>query len=255
MTLDDANDTDGRRTVPAGTLVVAVAALLVTVAPAVAGAAGAVSSQAATTPSFVVDLAADGSARVTLTLTYDLETDDERAAFRTLQNDPDTRTDTRDRFASRMSSVAADAGEATGREMSVGDPAIELSTTDGGSVGVVELSVTWTEIAARTDGMLVVTEPFASGFQPDQRFTVRGPEGYELATTEPSPDDTTARNAIWSAGTDLTGFRVAFEQAGSDGGSPETASGDGAIGAPGFGPAVALLALAVALAVVRRRVR
>lgn len=219
----------------------AVAALLIAAAVAPMGAA-----QQDASPSFVVALAEDGSARITLTMTHDLESDEERAAFRSLENDSATRADARDRFRSRMASVASDASNVTGREMSVSDPAIDLRTADGGSVGVVELAVSWSNLAAQRDGALVVTEPFASGFEPDRRFTVRGPDGHELASASPSAENTDANVATWRAGADLSGFEAVFAP---------TEGGDGSgIGAPGFGPATALVALAgAALGLARRR--
>lgn len=203
--------------------------------------------------SFVVDLNRDGSARVTLALTYDLETDDERTAFRTLQNDSEARADARERFRTRIASVAADASEATGRDMRVSDPAIDLSVTDNGSVGVAELSVTWTALAATNDGELVVTEPFASGFEPQGEFTLRGPDGYTLESATPSPDGRMGNALTWESGTDLSGFTVTFVSTGGDGSSDD---GDilGGVSAPGFGPVVALAALlGVSLLWTRRR--
>lgn len=223
-------------------VLVAVAVVLsVVVAPATADA----STAEETTPSLVVDLHEDGSATVTLVQTYDLETDDERAAFESLQDDEGAREEAKTRFADRMSDVAADAAEATGREMSVSDPSIDLRTTDG--VGVVELSVTWSNLAADQDGRLVVTEPFASGFEPDRQFAVVGPDGYELDGATPAPDESGETSATWGAGTDLRGFEVAFAPAGDGGTGTEADEG-----IPGFGVPAALVALA-AIALLARR--
>lgn len=202
-----------------------------------------------TEPAFVVQLQADGSAEVTLTLTYDLENSDQRDAFRTLQNDSDARTALRDRFASRMATVARDASNATGREMSVRDGSVELAVHD--DVGVVRLSVTWTNLAAVSDdGRFVVTEPFASGFQPDRKLTVRGPDGYHLVRAAPSADASEANVATWAAGSNLSGFEAAF-QSSADG--DDANGGSGASGA-GFGVVSALVALTtLALFLGRRR--
>lgn len=229
------------------------AALLVVAALVLAAAAvPAGATQGDPAPSFVVGVHDDGDADVTLTLTYDLATDDERIAFRTLQNDSDARADARDRFADRMASVASDASAATGREMAVRDPAIDLSLSEDGSVGVVALSVTWTNLAAVDDDRLVVTEPFASGFAPDRTFTVRGPDGYALASASPAPDDRGDGAATWEAGSNLSGFAVAFAPA-DDKTASGTTSEDTGIGAPGFGVGVAVAALAAAALVAARR--
>lgn len=233
---------------------------------AVAATPAAAAAQSSAEPSLVVDLQDGGDAVVALTLTYDLETDDERAAFRTLQNDSEARADARERFRSRMAAVASDAGNATGREMSVTDAAVDVAVSDDGQVGVVELSVTWTDLAAVEGDRLVVTEPFASGFEPDRPFSVRGPDGHRLAGATPAPADDGANAATWEAGTDLAGFEATFAPA-DEGGTPTASDGDGTagedggdggdgggVGPPGFGAGVALLALlAAAVALARRR--
>lgn len=195
---------------------------------------------------FVVDLDAEGDATVTLRLTYDLSNSDERAAFDDLRGDEKAQTDIRERFESRLTDVADDASAATGREMSISDGSVELSTTDD-DIGVVDLSVRWKGLAAVDGDSVTVTEPFASGFTPDQQFVLVGPDGYavESATSEPAGTDDGA--LVWSAGTELEGFDVTFAADGE--GDSETG-----IGAPGFGVAVASVAvLAVALLVVRRQ--
>lgn len=224
----------------------ALAAVLVITAMIVAAGGAVATTQASKNPSFVVDLAADGSAEITLTLTKDLETDDERAAFQTLQNDSETRADARERFASRMAGVASNADNGTSRDMAVSDATIDLSVSDDGSVGVVELGVTWTNLAASEDGTLVVTEPFASGFEPDRAFTVRGPDGYELSSASPSPGDEGSNAATWSAGSNLSGFEVVFEPTSA---GDADSSGLG-LGAPGFGIVAALAAFAALAALV-----
>lgn len=248
--------TGGRRATVGVAAVVALAVLGAASVPAAA--------QTAAEASFDVQLRDDGSARVAVTMTFDLDTDDERAAFRTLQNDSDARATTRDRFERRMASVASAASDATGRDMTVDDAAIDLATSDDGSVGVVELSVAWTNLAATTDdGRLVVTEPFASDFTTDRPFTLRGPPGYRLASAAPSPAGTADGAATWSARSDLSGFEVVFEPTGDGGtettavdGTPaddETPAGDGGFDVPGFGVGAALVALLAGLALVRRR--
>lgn len=250
---DGSQDRISHRKISTAFVAVTVALVLVAAAVPATATAESTSTQSSVQPSFVVQLQDDGDARVTLTLTYDLDTDDERDAFRTLRNDSDVRTDARERFASRMAAVASDASNITGRDMSVSDATIDLATSDDGSVGVVELSVAWSSLAATEDGALVVTEPFASGFEPDREFTVRGPDGHELASASPSADDAAANAATWSAGSDLSGAEVVFEPA-SDGDDGSAGDDGSSLGAPGFGAGLALLALAAAaLALARRR--
>lgn len=162
---------------------------------------------------FVVELHADGSATVTLQLAYDLNSDAERAAFRDLKNNETLQQRAKSDFLQRMQSVAAAAENATGRNMSVHDPRIAFRMVDGGSTGIVELTVTWDGLAAVKDDTLRVTEPFASGFEPNRTFTIRGPDGYHLSSVTPKPDTRQANSATWDAGSNLSGFRVVFEPA------------------------------------------
>ncbi|MFB6295677.1 MAG: hypothetical protein ABEH66_02405 [Halobacteriales archaeon] len=166
-------------------------------------------------PLFSVDLRTEGSARVTLRLAFDLSTDSDRKAFRTMQDDEEARADVRDRFESRLQDVANNSERRVDREMRVDDAAIALSTNDDGSTGVVTLSVSWTNLAGRTDDAdphLVITEPFASGFTPSRQFSVRitAPDRYRLTTVRPDPDGQTNASATWEAGTKLTDFTLVF---------------------------------------------
>lgn len=225
----------------------AVTALLVVLS------AGAVTPSAAqqTTPSFVVALQDDGSAEVTLTLTYDLTDEAETDAFRELQNDSTARAEARSDFRARMAAVANDSENATGREMSVSDATIELRTEDDGRLGVVELSVTWTGLAAVDGGRLTVTEPFASNFEPDRTFTVRGPDGYGVATATPKPATGTANSITYQPGTDLSGFQAAFEPT-ATGGTTTAPDTPGGAGQPGFGILVAVAAVGLGALLARR---
>ncbi|WP_096388953.1 DUF7345 domain-containing protein [Halopenitus persicus] len=204
---------------------------------------------------FVVDLEDDGDATVILRLTYDLETDDERAAFEALRNDSAARTDLRDRFASRMRSVANETTTDVDRATSIDDSSVDLTASDG--IGVAELSVRWTGLAATTDGSIVLTEPFASGFEPDRQFVVEVPDGYSV--TEVGPDPATVENGthVWDAGTTLDGFEMVLSaEDGSDAtGSATDTAGTTRDSAPGFGIGTAIAALLSAAIAIGRRTR
>lgn len=215
-------------------------------------------------PSLVVSLEDDGTADLLLTLTYDLTTDTERDAFRTLQNDSDARTYVRERFRDRMETVAARSENATGREMSVDDATIDVDTTDDGETGIVKLGVTWRGFAAVEGDGLVVTEPFASGFEADRKVTLVAPDGYELASATPEPTTAADGRLAWESGTSLDGFEAAFSSADSaangettderTGGSETTDEAETATSeVPGFGFGLATVSLlAAALLAVRR---
>jgi MYXO-CTERM domain-containing protein len=199
--------------------VLAVLAVLVTVgtvtgsaATADAGTGAGVEAAAPTErPAFVVELSADGSATVTTVYTYDLTTDDERAAFRSLRDDDSALANLTARYADRMAAVAAAAENETGREMAISDPVAELRTVNDGDTGIIALSVTWDGLAAVEGDRLAVGEPFASGFEPDRAVLLVAPDGYRFAEVSPAPSATGDDTAEWAAGTDLTGFAATLE--------------------------------------------
>ena len=238
------------------------AALVVLAATAAVPATAAANDASATEheEAFRVEIQADGSADVTLRMTYDLADDDERAAFRSLQEDADGQAQLRDRFRERMAAVAAAAANETGREMAVTDASVAVETVAGGDVGVVELGVTWEALAAVEGDRLVVSEPFASGFEPDRRFTVTAPDGYVVDDASPSADAETETSVTWSAGTTLDGFEASFapQETTVDGGDDSGDDGSdeaNAGGQPGFGAGAALIGALLAAAMLARRRR
>ncbi len=209
-------------------------------------------AQADAEPAFVVELHADGSATVSVRSTFDLTTDADREAFRTLMDDEQAQADATARFRDRMRTVAAEAENATGREMQVTGATIDLRRTADDGTGIVTLSARWAGLAAVEGETLVVTEPFASGFAPDWPFVLRAPDGYAFASAAPQPADRTDGAVSWAAGAELDGFEVAL--------TPDpTASGSAADGGartggqPGFGATAALLAVLAAATVARLR--
>lgn len=174
---------------------------------------------------FLVDLGPQGHAGVSVTYTYDLATEDERTAFEALEANETARQRLAARFENRMAAVADDASATTGRRMVVGDPRVEIESAD--RVGIVTLSVRWEHLAAVDGERLIVTEPFASGFEPGRPFTVRTPEGYAIASASPSPAARDDGAGTWEAGADLQGLELIL--APSDAG--DDSSGDG--GGPG----------------------
>lgn len=206
-------------------------------------------------PSFVVELAADGDATIVLTATHDLADDDERTAFRTIEDDQEAREAFAQRFADRLQLVADDAGELTDREMTVTDPDVTATTVGDGTLGVVRLSATWTNLAAVEGDALVVTEPFASGYTPDRPFSLVAPDDYELTALAPDPTDHDGDRATWADGESLDGFEATAEPTdGATAVSDDTARED-ADPIPGPGPGLALVALTTAAILVGRRTR
>lgn len=218
--------------------------LLVVCSLAVPAAATAGTAAGDASEAFQVTVAADGDAEVLLRLTFDLTDDSEQAAFEELQADTAAKQRYRDRFESRMAGIAADSAAATGREMRVENATVDLDRVD--DTGVATLSVTWHELAAVEDDELVVTEPFASGFQPSQRFVLVGPSGSSVSAVTPEPDTQDGATLAWASGTDLSGFSVTFET---------TAGSVGSENLPGFGLPVAIAGLLGVALLARRYTR
>lgn len=180
---------------------------------------------------FVVALAEDGDATVTLRLTFDLDREEERQALERLRENSSAIAAG---FEDQLEAVALRTAEETGRAMSISEATVRVSTE--GSTGVVELSATWVGLAAVEDGRLVVSEPFADGFSPPGRFEVRGPEGYELDAAAPTSETASGPAASWPAGSSLDGFQAAFVPA-------EAAADSTSQSLPGFGILAGLLAV------------
>lgn len=223
-----------------------------------------------TPPAFVVTLAEDGDAEVTVTYTFDLTDDARQTAFEELRDNETAAQSFEDRFRTQLQGVASDAGNATGREMSI--TGVDVAFETDGETGIVGLTATWEGLAGANGDRLVVTEPFASGFEPDRTFAVVLPEGYTVEGVTVEPDRQDGGQVAWDAGSDLSGFKVTASPESSDGsdgdggtdgedgtatGGSDGTDGDGDASAgesgPGFGLAVAVLAvLAVALFAARR---
>lgn len=242
---------------------VLVAVMVVASTAAVPATAASSDADAETEPSLTVALSEDGSARVVLTLTYDLTSESERDAFRSLENDADTRERVRTRFSDRIAGVAASAENATGREMSIEKATIDVRTTADNETGIVELAVTWNGLAAVEGDRLVVTQPFSSGFETDRGVTVVAPDGYKIADATPEPTTASDGKATWKAGTSLDGFELTLRPEDASG-SPTTASdaettsgqsdgsGNASGGVPGFGIGFAVVSLVGATLLWRR---
>lgn len=194
-------------------------------------------------PSLVVELRPDGDADVTLTMTYDLTSDDERDAFESLKNDERAQQNATERYADRLGRVAENANDGVDREMRVPADGASIALQERGDVGVVRLSATWTNLAAVEGDRLVVTEPFASGYEPDRPVAIVAPDGHEVASATPSADAESDGRATWDAGTSLDGFEATIEPA-EDGDS-----------LPGFGIGAALLSVLGTLSLALRRGR
>lgn len=197
---------------------------------------------------FLVDLDESGNANISLTLTYNLDSDEERDAFEELRENTTAQEEFAERFENRMTVVAEDASNATDREMSVGSARVEIETGD--DIGVVTLTVPWENLAAVDGGRLTVTEPFSSGFDPGLPFSVAVPDGYEIVSSSPEASSSDEASVTWEAGASLQGFELVAEPAAENEESPEDdTDADGA----GFGVVAVLWALLAAALLVARK--
>lgn len=197
-------------------------------------------------PALLIVLEPDGSARVTLTVVFDLGTDADRTAFDALRANTTAREQHVEQFASRMQAIA-DRATATGdRDMRITEPNIAFVERNG--TGIVAISVTWTDLAARSGEALVLREPFGSEFSIDRALYVVGPDGYVLESASPTPTKQRSAQAMWVAGMSLDGIEVTF--------APADSTTGGAIGeTPGFtfGGSLLALLLIAAMAIGRSR--
>lgn len=221
---------------PAG----AVALALVLVV-ALAGLPGA-TAQESSGERVIVDVEADGDATVTTVYVYDLTDDGDRQSFSALEDDRENLSRT---YAQRLRAVADGVADETGREMAIEDP--NASIDHRGDVGVVRLSVTWTNLAAIEGDRLVLAAPFDDGFDSDRPLVVRAPDGEEITDTAVEPTDRSDGQATWSTERDLAGFQATMTGADAGGG------GGGDALAPSLAvPILGLLAGGVLLAAHRR---
>lgn len=194
-------------------------------------------------PALVVALQADGAARVTLVVPFDLATQADQEAFDAFRANATAREARLERFTKRMRAIADRAETNTGREMQIRNPA--MAFVDRGETGLVTVSVTWDGLAARTGDGLVLREPFASGVSLERSVYVIGPDGYRVATVSPTPTERSETEARWAAGASLDGFEATFVPA------PTETSTE----AYGFGIGLAVLSLFVGTAAILYRVR
>ena len=206
------------------------------------------------TETVIVALTAGGDARVTLVTPFDLTTDDEREGFDRLRANDSATARLLNSYRTRMTAVADRTADRTGREMAISDGHIALTTNPQESTGFVRLSVTWTGLATIADDRIELGAPFDSGFTADNQFVVVAPDDYELETVTPQPTTTQDRVAVWSPGTDLSGFSLVSRPAEEPAGETDDGGAVSPGGQPGFGLAIPSLAIAtITFLTIRRR--
>lgn len=135
-----------------------------------------------------------------------LDTDDREAAFADLEADvAENESAYVERFDDRMSSTAAGAADATGREMAIED--VSVSTTRQNipeEYGVLRYEFTWTGFAVVDDGRILAGDALAGTFlAEDHRLTLAWPESYELDAVRPDPAETQSDRVVWVGPTEF----------------------------------------------------
>ncbi|RJX43310.1 hypothetical protein DM826_06805 [Halonotius aquaticus] len=200
------------------------------------------------TTTFELALQPDRSADWTVTVTYDLRTDDQQAAFADLAA---AYRDGEAEFgpsASLYANLAARASEATGREMSVENPSYDAVRR--GTTGRLELSFTWTNFLADAgeerlifnDALSTPDGTWLSTLSENQVLRITTPRGYAITSANvPFADNTVELEGPRRFSPD-DHIRITFE---------ESVLGAGSLRFVGI--AVIIAAVIIALAVLLRR--
>lgn len=149
-----------------------------------------------------VSLAANGSAGWEISYRMRLETDNETAAFESLEADVRTNESAYlDPFAAGIQTTVDDAESATGREMAATDFDVATSvTTIPRRYGVVTYRFTWSGFAAVEGEELTAGDALAGFFLDAEStsLTVRWPAGYEATSVTPEPTERGDRSVTWT---------------------------------------------------------
>jgi hypothetical protein len=182
---------------------------------------------------FRVQVAADGSATVVLHQSYNLSVPAERETYEAYADNATRLAERQRTFGDRLRRAAANGSARTPRDMAIAD--VSSSTLRINDTGTVRFQARWVGLANVTETGVVVTEPFASGFDPDATLVVSGPEGYVRNVTAPGPSMAQRNSAFWNERTDLTGFVARFVDPGTSSAADGGNGGDGGNDAPRSG--------------------
>jgi hypothetical protein len=136
-----------------------------------------------------------------------LATDDEEQAFEDLRADIEANPGTyTGRFGERMSSTAAVAENATGRDMAVTNTTVTAERRElPQSYGVLTYRFEWSNFAA-TDGDRLLVGDAVDGLFLDEgsSLIVSWPDGYRLSESSPAPTETRDSAVVWQGPVDFT---------------------------------------------------
>ncbi|WP_049993789.1 DUF7345 domain-containing protein [Halapricum salinum] len=146
-----------------------------------------------------IDLAENGTASWEVSYRVELTTDNETAAFESLQSDIEANTSAYlSAFRDRMERTARTAENTTGREMSIRGLSVSTSIESVQQYGTVTYRFRWTNFAA-VDGETIRMGDALAGFflESNTRLTATWPDGYDATTVSPEPDDRRDQTVTW----------------------------------------------------------
>ena len=156
-----------------------------------------------------IDLRAGGDATWTIEYWILLDSEEEEAAFRSLEEDIESDpANYTEQFGDRMTSTAENAGEAVDREMGVHDVTVDTEVQDLGTsrYGVVTYRFEWTSFAVEEGDTLQAGDAIEGMFlEEGNELVIRWPDEYELDEVRPSADgDLSDENRVgWAGRTDF----------------------------------------------------
>lgn len=176
-----------------------------------------------------IELAADGSARWTVTIRTRLDTEADVEEYRAFQTRFRANTSRfLGPFETRITAVVASAANATDRSM--GASAFDAETRIQEVPrrwGIVEYAFTWEGFASVEGDAVVAGDAFAGGFflAANDTLVIVPPAGYTVASVEPPPTQRGERSVGWTGRQDFPDGRPSVRAV------PVDAAGDGSAGA------------------------
>lgn len=178
-----------------------------------------------------IELESNGDATVYHIDSYNLSNESHQEQFAEFEDNETKRQQRRDEMVAEFEDAAAGGRERSELDMQIEDPRVETYEQDG--YGRVAVVVRWRNLAVADEERVVVSEPFAGGYEPDlNRVAIHGPPGYRRGTTQPEPARARANSSLWNPETSdfsqfNTEFRAEESSDGDTGGDTGGVDGDG----------------------------
>ena len=156
-----------------------------------------------------IELEADGNAMAYYVDAYDLEVDEQRAAYDSYAENESRRAAFREAAMTELRAAAENGSEAGGWEMRVHNASVRTYEQDG--YGRVEVRADWERLAYADRRRVIVAQPFRAGYEPDRRVAIHGPDDYRRNRTAPNPLRARQNSVlVTSRTTEFSGFFMEF---------------------------------------------